>query len=85
MSDLSKQLAAVLNRASRENVSNTPDFLLGDYLEKALEAYEELIKKRGNSLMVSLSDRQNYVQRMLKAMGQTVHQRDEWAEPEAKH
>lgn len=46
MSELARELGAVLNRASRENESNTPDFLLAEYLLGCLEAGEKLIKKR---------------------------------------
>ncbi len=35
-------LESAINRNSRENVSNTPDFLLAEYLMGALEAYERI-------------------------------------------
>lgn len=40
MSDLSDELASLLNRHCRENVSNTPDFLLAEYMMRALENFE---------------------------------------------
>lgn len=43
--DLRKELAAVLNRHSRENVSNTPDFILADYLVGCLEAWDKTHNK----------------------------------------
>jgi hypothetical protein len=46
VSDLSRELAEVLNRASRENESNTPDFLLAEHLLECLAAGEKLIKAR---------------------------------------
>lgn len=42
-----RELAAVLNRYSMENGSNTPDFLLADYLIECLRALDDAIIKRG--------------------------------------
>jgi len=39
-SEFERELSAVLNRYSRENASNTPDFILAQYLIKCLEAFE---------------------------------------------
>lgn len=44
--DLARDLAAMLNRASRENASNTPDFILAQYMLDALAAGEALIRRR---------------------------------------
>jgi hypothetical protein len=41
-------LASVLNRHCRENYSNTPDFILAEYLICCLKAYEEIHKRREN-------------------------------------
>ena len=38
-----KDMAAVINKHSRENVSNTPDFLLAEYLYECLSGAENLI------------------------------------------
>lgn len=35
-----KELASLLNRYSKENVSNTPDFILVNYLVSCLQAFE---------------------------------------------
>ena len=35
-----KELQQAINRHSRENISNTPDFILADYLISCLEAFE---------------------------------------------
>lgn len=43
---LIQDLAMVLNRHQRDNVTNTPDFLLAEYMIKALEAGEALISRR---------------------------------------
>lgn len=46
MSDLAHDLAEVINKHSRENTSNTADFLLAEYMLDALAAAEKLIKGR---------------------------------------
>lgn len=44
--DLARDLQALLNRYERESGSDTPDFLLANYMLRALEAAEELILAR---------------------------------------
>lgn len=39
LSELEQDIAAVLNRHSAENVSNTPDFILAQYLLACLAAF----------------------------------------------
>jgi hypothetical protein len=39
-STLEDEIRAAINRASRENASNTPDFILAEYLTDCLMAYE---------------------------------------------
>lgn len=46
VSDFQKELSAVINKYSRENMSDTPDFLLGEYLERCLVAYSIAVTKR---------------------------------------
>jgi len=43
---LAQDLAGVLNQHSMENASNTPDFLLAEYLERCLAAAGILISRR---------------------------------------
>lgn len=43
---LRKDLAAVLNRHSAENGSDTPDFILADYLMGCLDAFNATAKRR---------------------------------------
>lgn len=38
--DLQAELANLLNRFSRENASNTPDFILASFMMAALRAFE---------------------------------------------
>ncbi len=42
----SRALAAAVNRMSEENGSNTPDFILGDFLAGALAAFHEATRRR---------------------------------------
>jgi len=39
-------LCAVVNTYSRENASNTPDFILANFMEQCLVAFEEASRKR---------------------------------------
>lgn len=43
---LTEEIEAAINRASRENESNTPDWILASYLMGCLEAFEKGIKAR---------------------------------------
>ena len=44
--EFTRELASLLNRASAENGSNTPDFVLADYLRTCLRALDEAINAR---------------------------------------
>jgi hypothetical protein len=44
--DFTKELTELLNRFSKENGSNTPDFILANYLISCLETYNSTIKER---------------------------------------
>jgi len=46
MSDLEKELTATLNRHSAENASNTPDWILAQYLLSCLEAWNTAVQQR---------------------------------------
>jgi hypothetical protein len=48
-------IQAVLNRHSRENNSNTPDFILAQYLASALEAFEQAVNARDSWWSISQS------------------------------
>ena len=41
-----QEIAEVINRHSRENESNTPDFILAQYLEACLVAFETAMQQR---------------------------------------
>lgn len=46
MGDLFDEICTVLNRYSRENASNTPDFILAEYLRQSLETFEGTVRAR---------------------------------------
>jgi len=43
---LRRELITLLNTASRENLSNTPDFMLADFMLGCLETYERVVSAR---------------------------------------
>jgi hypothetical protein len=49
------EVQAVLNRHSRENNSNTPDFILAQFLASALEAFEQAVNSRDSWYSISQS------------------------------
>ena len=52
--DFHRELASVINRYSRENRSNTPDFILAEYLEACLKAFESSTQYRDHWYSVKL-------------------------------
>ena len=46
MSDLQKEISDALNRSSAENDSNTPDFILANYLMGCLEVFNKTLQAR---------------------------------------
>jgi hypothetical protein len=46
MSSFQKDLEALINCHCQENVSNTPDFILADFLSKVLAAFDEAVNRR---------------------------------------
>lgn len=46
MSEFRKELRAVINRYSKENGSNTPDFILAEYLTVCLESFDRAVNQR---------------------------------------
>ncbi len=58
-----KELESILNRYSKENASNTPDFMLAKYLSVCLENYNETIKARDKWFNINV-----FLSSVLKAM-----------------
>lgn len=54
-------LATAVNCCSRENASNTPDFILAEFMERCLQAFEAASKRRedwyGHHLSIGGQDR----------------------------
>ena len=48
MSEFEKELKELINRHSMENDSNTPDWILAQYLSSCLSSFAEIIRKREN-------------------------------------
>ena len=48
MSEFEKELTSLLNRHSRENASNTPDFILAQFLEGCLATFATAVQQREN-------------------------------------
>ncbi len=46
VSQFEKELADLLNCHSKENGSNTPDFILAQYLNNCLENFNEIVRRR---------------------------------------
>ena len=46
MSNFKKELELLINKQSRENGSDTPDFLLAEFLSNCLDAYETAVNSR---------------------------------------
>lgn len=61
MSDLRSELASLLNRNCAENVSNTPDFILAQYLLDSLTAFDRAVYTRDRWYGVKLSPGQGAV------------------------
>lgn len=46
MADLREEIEVAVNRASAENASGTPDFVLADYLVASLAAFDAAVVAR---------------------------------------
>ena len=46
MSDFKKELEELLNKYSKENGSNTPDFILAEYLTDCLKHFDKAVNFR---------------------------------------
>ena len=46
MSDLRKKIESAINSTSAENISDTPDFILAEYLTDCLAAYDKAVVAR---------------------------------------
>lgn len=70
MSKLEKKLQGIINEECRENDSNTPDFLLAEFMMKCLDAFELTSNKREVWFGVHLDILNNWKRLILTAMGE---------------
>lgn len=47
-SEFKTELAQLINRASAENGSDTPDFILAEYLNNCLQIFDSAVRARDN-------------------------------------
>lgn len=52
-----KELKSLINKYSKENGSNTPDFILAEYLTGCLKNYNKTLKARGKWFGVVVQDK----------------------------
>ena len=55
-----RELATLINKYSKENFNNTPDFLLAQYLSKCLDNYTSTVMARDNWHGISRVEAGNY-------------------------
>lgn len=67
---LERKIAEEINSASRENVSNTPDFILADFMVVCLEAFEEASNRREDWFSVHLDIMNNWAELIYTAIGE---------------
>ena len=46
MKNFKKELEELINKHSKENESDTPDYILADYINQCLESYNRVIRLR---------------------------------------
>jgi len=69
-SELEKRLADLINDECRENDSNTPDFLLAEFMMGCLDAFELINNKREVWFGVHLDILNNWEELIMTAMGE---------------
>ena len=69
-SELEKRLSNLLNSESRENDSNTPDFLLAEFMMNCLDAFELANNRREVWYGVNLDILNNWEELIMTALGE---------------
>lgn len=77
-SDLEKRLQGVINSTCRENESNTPDFILSEFMMGCLVAFEAASNKREKWFGVHLDIMNDWENLIKKAIGEASMC---WSEP----
>jgi hypothetical protein len=68
--DFGTELEKLINRYSIENKSNTPDFILGEFMLHCLAAFEATSLRRESWFGVSLDIAQRWDERIMQAVGE---------------
>ncbi len=68
--ELEKQLEGLINSESRENDSNTPDFILAEYMMGCLEAFELASNRREVWFGVELDIENDWEELIMTALGE---------------
>ena len=68
--ELEKKLSDLINGESRENDSNTPDFILAEYMMACLDAFELASNKREAWFGIELDILNNWAELIMTAIGE---------------
>lgn len=60
MTEFRKELTQLINQHSKENGSDTPDYILADYLESCLVIFDTAIRNRDRWHDEKKTDTKNY-------------------------
>jgi hypothetical protein len=61
MSKFKKELEVLINKHSIENESNTPDFILANYIAMCLDAYNVTLKSREEWYGRNIENKQQFL------------------------
>lgn len=75
--NLREALERAINRFSGENGSNTPDFILAEYLTGCLEAFDEAVKEAEKKTLPVFIQAE-YLTGCLEAFDRAVSARERW-------
>jgi len=78
------ELASVINKNSKENGSNTPDFILAEFLEKTLTLFDETIRKKNLHVNGEIGFRKS-VKDVLQERYEQIHVHGHTVESDISH
>lgn len=70
---IGEQIRELINRNSLESESNTPDYILADYLVVALDQLNRLISAEKN-----IENKEKYLDAMIDAAQKAIEDRETW-------
>ena len=77
LDDFRKELAALVNKHSLENDSNTPDFIIADYLADCLQAWNKAAKWRNGWNRMSPVDHDDLTRKRVDVIKSILHRQDD--------